>query len=99
MGKELRADYTQTYLLPPSLEEWVDRDHPARFIRDFVLSLDLDGLGFAQPECSTGRPPYSVDLLLSVWLYGYLNRIRSTRRLERACREHISLWWLTARAS
>lgn len=41
MGKELRADYTQTYLLPPSLEEWVDRDHPARFIRDFVLSLDL----------------------------------------------------------
>jgi len=95
MRREIRADYSQTFLLPPSLEDWVGVDHPARFIRDFVASIDMEGLGFRVPELSTGRPPYSVGLLLSVWLYGYLNRIRSNRQLERACREHVSLLWLT----
>lgn len=95
MGKDIRADYTEVFMFPPSLEDWVGADHPARFIRDFVGSLDLAELGFHQPECSTGRPPYSVELLLSVWLHGYLNRILSSRKLERACREHISLLWLT----
>jgi transposase len=95
MGIEIRPDYTKSYLLPPCLEDWVGADHPSRFIRDFVDSLDLAELGFRVPEAVEGRPPYSVDLLLKVWLYGYTNRIRSSRKLERACREHMSLLWLT----
>jgi len=95
MKREIRADYSQTFLLPPSLEDWVGANHPARFIRDFVESLDYEGLGFHTPSCDTGRPPYSTELLLSVWLYGYLQKIRSSRGLERACRDNMSLLWLT----
>ena len=72
MTREIRADYSQTFLLPPSLEDWVGADHPARFIRDFVESLDFEALGFRTPLGDTGRPPYSNELLLSAWLFGYL---------------------------
>lgn len=95
MTREIRADYSQTFLLPPSLEDWVGADHPARFIRDFVESLDFEALGFQVPLGDTGRPPYSNGLLLSAWLFGYLQKIRSSRGLERACRDNISLLWLT----
>jgi transposase len=95
MSREIRADYSQTFLLPPSLEDWVGADHPARFIRDFVESFDLEVLGFEAPVCETGRPPYSNELLLGVWLYGYVQKIRSSRGLERACRDNMSLLWLT----
>jgi len=95
MRREIRADYSQTFLLPPSLEDWIEADHPARFIRDFIESLDFQVLGFRTLSCDTGRPPYSPQLLLSVWLFGYLRKIRSSRGLERACRDNISLLWLT----
>jgi len=97
MGKQIRADYEQILMFPPSVEDWVDEDHPARFIRDFVDSLDLGKLGIEIPDSDTGRPPYAPDLLLKVWLFGYFNRIRSTRKLEKGCLENMGMIWLTGR--
>jgi len=95
MSHEIHADHSQQFLLPPSLEDWVPQDHPARFIHDFVGQLDLDALGFHQRQSGTGRPNYSSELLLTIWLYGYLEKIRSSRKLEHACRNHLPLIWLT----
>ena len=97
MSLEIRADYSEQWLFPEALEDYVPADHLARFLRDVVDSLDLPGLGFAERESLEGRPSYSSDLLLKAWLYGYLLRIRSSRRLEQACRDHLGLVWLTGR--
>ena len=99
MSRELRADYTKQFLFPPSVENWVPRDDPARYIRTFVDSLDLREIAgeewAASTEDTTGRPHYAFDLLLKVWLYGYVYNIRSSRKLERACRQLMPLVWLT----
>jgi transposase len=96
MAKPIAPDYGQQFLLPPALEDWVPANHPARFLREFVDQLDLGSLGFVIPASLEGRPPYAPGLLLKIWLFGYMQRIRSTRKLEVACREQISLIWLTA---
>lgn len=95
MAQPIAPDYGQQFLFPVALEDWVPPDHPARFLREFVDQLDLPALGFALPVALEGRPPYHPSLLLKIWLYGYYHRLRSTRKLEVACREHLSLLWLT----
>lgn len=96
MTREMKPDYSQVFLFPPALEDWVGEDHPARFVRDFVDSLDLRGLGFQGRRSPDGRPSYSDDLILKIWIFGYFNDIRSSRKLERACREMMGFLWLTS---
>jgi hypothetical protein len=91
------ADRAQASLLPASLEDYVDADNPVRVIEAFVDALDLDGLGFAVIPAATGRPGYHPAMLLKLYIYGYCNRVQSSRRLERECQRNIELMWLTGR--
>ncbi len=95
MAQPIAPDYGQQFLFPPALEDWVPKGHPVRFIREFVEQQDLAKLGFAMPIAIEGRPPYAPGLLLKIWLYGYHHRVRSTRKLEAACRDQLPLLWLS----
>jgi len=94
MGYDIRADYNQQYIFPRRLEDWVDEKHSARFIRFFVDSLDLKKLGFREHKAIHGRPPYSTELKLKIWVYGYFKKIYSTRGLETATYENVGMIWL-----
>src|SRR5271170_7890010 len=88
-------DRCQTLLLPESLDDYVGKDNPVRFIEAFVDGLDLAAAGFTrvQPK-ETGRPGYAPADLLKLYIYGYLNRIRSSRRLEAETHRNIEVIWL-----
>ena len=78
-----------------ALEQAIAADNPVRVIDAFVSTLSLEKLGFLiKGEGDEGRPAYAAEMLLRLYLYGYLNRIRSSRQLEKACRRNIELWWL-----
>jgi transposase len=91
-------DRTQSVLFPERLDDWVDEDNPVRAVDVFVDTLDLVRLGFerAQPA-DTGRPAYHPGTLLKIYIYGYLNRVQSSRRLEREAQRNVELIWLTGR--
>lgn len=96
MSYEIFPQYNKTFLFPPNLEDLIPQDHPAWFIRDFIKALDLDELGFKRRiSFRDGRPSFSPELVLSIWLYGYYFKIHSSRKLEKACMENIGLIWLT----
>ena len=83
---------------PERLDDYIAEDNPVRVVEVFVDELDLDQLGFdgMEPE-ATGRPAYHPATLLKIYLYGYLNRIQSSRRLERETQRNVELIWLTGR--
>ena len=91
-------DRMQQTLLPNSLEDYVSEENPVRVIEVFIEELDLAALGFSgMTPAATGRPAYHPSALLKIYLYGYLNRAQSSRRLERETQRNIELMWLTGR--
>jgi transposase len=90
-------DRQQTMLLPEHLDDYVDEHSPVRAIDAFADMLDLAVLGFNTQPAATGRPGYHPGLMLRIYLYGYLNQVRSSRRLERECARNLELIWLTGR--
>src|ERR1700746_1674515 len=97
MGRFIEGEErSQAVLFPESLDEWITDDNPVRGVDAFVKEWDLLrwGLGRAEPA-ETGRPGYHPATLLKIYIYGYLNRIQSSRRLERECQRNIELVWLT----
>ncbi len=91
-------DRSQSTLFPDRLEDWIGDDNPVRVIDVFVDELDLGGLGFGRVEPqATGRPGYHPSVLLKLYIYGYLNRVQSSRRLEREAGRNVEVMWLTGR--
>jgi transposase len=91
-------DRNQATLLPEYLDDCIAEDNPVRAVDAFVDELDLKQLGFAGADpASTGRPAYHPAVLLKIYIYGYLNRIASSRRLEREAQRNVELMWLTGR--
>ena len=88
----------QTVLFPDRLEDWIGEDSLVRVVDLFVGELDLPGLGFGRASpARTGRPGYHAAVLLKLFVYGYLNRIPSSRRLEREAGRNVEVMWLTGR--
>jgi transposase len=85
----------QTILFPPAIDDYITEENPVRFIDAFVEYLDLEELDFQRAEAaSTGRPPYDPRDLLKLYIYGYLNHVRSSRRLEKETYKNIEVMWL-----
>src|SRR6187549_3828467 len=92
------SDRGQSTLLPECLDEWIEESNSVRVIDAFVDALDLAKLGFDGVEpAATGRPGYHPSVLLKLYIYGYLNRVQSSRRLEREAGRNVEVMWLTGR--
>ena len=92
------VDRSQATLLPECLDDFIDANNPVRVVDVFIDELDLDDLGFerVRPR-ATGRPSYHPAVLLKLYVYGYLNRVQSSRRLEREAGRNVEVMWLTGR--
>jgi transposase len=99
MGRFVEGeDRRQDYLLPASLDDYVSEDNPVRAVEAFIDALDLKALEFVgMTPAETGRPAYHPATMLKIYLYGYLNRVQSSRRLEREAQRNVELMWLTGR--
>ena len=99
MGRYIDGqDRTQSVLFPERLDDWIDEGNPVRAVDVFVDALDLAHLGFERAlPADTGRPAYHPATLLKIYIYGYLNRVQSSRRLEREAQRNVELVWLTGR--
>ncbi len=91
-------DRSQVTLLPACLDDYVEAENPVRVVEVFVDGLELGELGFVGvAPAATGRPAYHPAVLLKLYIYGYLNRVQSSRRLEREAQRNVELMWLTGR--
>jgi transposase len=90
-------DRSQGTLFPERLDDYVEEDSPVRVIDVFIDDLDISGLGFKAEPAATGRPGYHPKTMLKLYVYGYLNRVQSSRRLEVEAQRNIELMWLTGR--
>jgi transposase len=88
---------TQATLFPERLDDYISEDNPIRVIDIFIDNLNLTKLGFKTTPANTGRPAYHPNTLLKLYVYGYLNRVQSSRRLEREAGRNVELMWLVAR--
>ena len=95
MRHVISSSREQSLLLPPCMDDWIARDHPVRYIAQFVDQMDLVGAGLDTLNRQEGGKAHDPSLLLATWLYGYHSKIRSTRELENACRENMAFIWLT----
>ncbi|WP_068835685.1 IS1182 family transposase [Polaromonas jejuensis] len=92
------SDRSQVTLLPECLDDFIAEDNTVRVIDAFISELDMATLGFeGTSPALTGRPSYHPSVLLKIYLYGYLNRVQSSRRLERECQRNVEVMWLTGR--
>lgn len=88
----------QSTMFPGTLDDYITEDNPVRVIDVFILELDLGQLGFERVDPrATGIPAYHPSVLIKIYIYGYLNRLQSSRRLERETQRNIELMWLTGR--
>jgi transposase len=89
------VDRQQINMFPDSMDDYIAEDNPVRVIEAFVMSLDMADLGFERAQTNiVGRPSYDPRDLLKLYLYGYLNRIRSSRKLEKESARNLELIWL-----
>ena len=87
-------DRDQATLFPERLDEAIGADNPVRVVDAFIDALDLAELGFDVLPEATGRPGYHPATMLKMYLYGYLNQVQSSRRLERECQRNVEVMWL-----